>query len=224
MITTEKMARLEKLSWRYGVSTLKLMENAGSGLARVIAERYDLGRYRKRILVVCYHGNNGGDGFVAARHLQKIPKLTVHVAFLGETEKLKAEAETNFERLDPGLLVSFERIDPGSYDIIVDALLGTGTKGRLREPLASAVECINASAAPVVAVDVPTGLNPDTGEWSSPCIDAELIITFHDIKQGLVKAGLENKCIIVDIGVPEAAVDELDEPKNLDKLKTSRRR
>lgn len=214
MITTEGMARLERLSEKYGVSTLRLMENAGSGLARVIVERYELGRYRQRVLVVCYHGNNGGDGFVAARHLQKIPKLTVHVAFLGETEKLKAEAKTNFERLDPDLLVSFERADLESYDIIVDALLGTGAKGPLKEPLASAVRRINASSAHIVAVDVPTGLNPDTGEAAEPTIHAELIITFHDIKQGLVKANLQDKCIIVDIEVPKVAVDELNKLKD----------
>ncbi len=214
MITTEGMARLEKLSEKYGVSTLRLMENAGAGLARIIIERYTLGRSKKRVLVVCYHGNNGGDGFVAARHLQKTPKLTVHVAFLGETEKLKAEAETNFERLDPDLLVSFERTDLDSYDIIVDALLGTGAKGQLKGPIASAVKRINASSAHIVAVDVPTGLDLDTGNTSEPTIHAELIVTFHDIKQGLVKANLEDKCIIVDIGVPEEAADELNEQKD----------
>lgn len=215
MITTEGMARLERLSEKHGVSTLRLMENAGAGLARVIVERYGLGRHRKRVLFVCHHGNNGGDGFVAARLLQRIPKLAVHVAFLGETEKLKAEAETNFERLDPGLLVSLERIDLKNYDIIVDALLGTGAKGQLKEPIASAVRRINASGAHVVAVDVPTGLDPDTGTASEPTIHAELIVTFHDIKQGLVEAGLEERCTILDIGVPKAAADEINEQKDL---------
>lgn len=206
MITTEEMARLEKLSEKHGVSTLRLMENAGEGLARVIAERYKLGQYRKRVLLVCYRGNNGGDGFVAARYLKEIPKLTVHVAFLGETEKLKDEAKINFERLDPDLLVSFDRINLNDYDIIIDALLGTGTKGALREPIASAVRQINASSAHIVAVDVPTGLNPDTGNTSEPTIKAELIITFHDIKQGLIKANLKERCVVIDIGIPKAAL------------------
>ncbi len=202
MITTEEMARLEKLSEKHGVSTLRLMENAGKGLARVIVEHYKLGKYKKCVLVVCYHGNNGGDGFVAARYLQKISKLTVHVAFLGEIEKLKDEAETNFERLDPDLLVNFERITLNDYDVIIDALLGTGTTGALREPIAGAVHKINASDAHIVAVDVPTGLNPDTGEASEPTINAELIVTFHEIKQGLVKSYLKERCVLVDIGIP----------------------
>ena len=206
MITIEEMARLERLSEKQGVTILRLMENAGKGLARVVVERYKLGKYRQRVLVVCYHGNNGGDGFVVARYLKKIPKLIVHVAFLGETEKLKGEAETNFERLDPDLLVNFEHITLNDYDIIIDALLGTGTKGALREPIASAVKKINASGAHIVAVDVPTGLNPDTGETSEPTINAELILPFHDIKQGLIKANLKGRCVVVDIGIPKEAL------------------
>ena len=209
MITTGKMALLERLSVKHGVSTLLLMENAGRGVARVVGERYGLGKEKKRILVVCYHGNNGGDGFVAARYLSKMHRTEVRVAFIGDTMRLKDEAETNFERLDPGLLVSFEGEDLSAYDIIIDALLGTGAKGQLREPLASAVKKINASNAHIVAVDVPTGLDPDTGERAEPCIEAELIVTFHDLKRGLVRAGLAGRSAVVDIGVPQAAVDEL---------------
>ncbi len=209
MITVKEMALLERLSAEHGVSTLLLMENAGRGLARVVEERYGLGKGRKRILVMCHHGNNGGDGFVAARHLAKVPRTEVAVAFIGDTMRLKGKAETNFERLDPRLLVPFGSEDLSRYDIIIDALLGTGATGQLREPLASAVRRINTSGAHVVAVDVPTGLDPDTGERSEPCVEAELIVTFHDLKQGLVKAGLEDRCVVVDIGVPEAAVRKL---------------
>ncbi len=206
MITTDEMVRLEKLSEKYGVSSLRLMENAGFGLSQVIEEKYNLGDGMKKVLFVCYHGNNGGDGFVAARYLGRLPKTKVHVAFLGNTSKLKNEAEANFTRLHPDILVSFDHIKIDKYDIIVDAMLGTGTKGKLRDPLASAVKCINASGAHVVAVDVPTGMNPDTGEKAEQCIEAELIVTFHDIKKGLVKAKLEDRCIIVDIGVPKVAL------------------
>ena len=195
MITSAEMAELERLSEQRGIPPLRLMETAGAALADIIVERF---RPRK-VLVVCYHGNNGGDGFVAARMLQHHVK--VRIAFLGRVEKLRGEALLNYERLDPRLLVSFPSVRLEDYDLLVDAMLGTGAKGPLREPLASAVRAMNASNVPIVAVDVPTGLDPDTGERSDPVIDAELIVTFHDIKTGLVKAGLQERCVVVDIGI-----------------------
>ena len=202
MITTEEMARLDKESEKYGMTALKLMENAGEGVALIVAQRYPPAG-RTRILVVCYHGNNGGDGFVAARHLKSMG-FDVHVCFIGSTDKLKGPALTNFERLDADILVSFDKTTLEDYDVIIDALLGTGAQGALREPLASAVKAINKSGAHVVAVDVPTGMNPDSGETSEPTIEAELIVTFHDVKVGLEKAGLKECCIVVDIGIPES--------------------
>ena len=210
MITTKEMARIEKLSEEHGVPPLRLMENAGFGLAKEIENRYNLGEASRKVLFVCYHGNNGGDGFVAARYLARLPKTKVHVAFLGDTGKLKDEAETNFERLHPDILVSFDHIKLDTYDIIVDALLGTGAKGELRDPIASAVRVMNASGSHIVAVDVPTGLDPDTGEKAESCIDAELVVSFHDIKKGLVEAGLEEKTVIVDIGVPKGALQAVE--------------
>ena len=117
----------------------------------------------------------------------------------GINEKSKA----NFKRIENNqriqILIDPEQIDFNDYDIIIDALLGTGSSGELKEPIASVIEEINNSTAFKVAVDIPSGINPDTGEAANKAINADLIITFHDIKQGLEK--FKDKTIVIDIGI-----------------------
>ena len=197
MITTQEMRRLED---NCGVSKLALMENAGRGIYNVVKEKFpDL--KGKKILIVAYHGNNGGDGFVAARHLFK--ETETDVLFIGDEDRFKKEARVNFKRIEKNemlqVLVDHEDVDFGDYDIIIDAILGTGVSGELKEPIKQVIELINNSKAYKIAVDVPTGLNPDTGEIADDMVNADLIITFHDIKRGLEK--FKDKTIIVDIGI-----------------------
>jgi len=204
MITTKQMKKLEDKSEHFGVSKKQLMENAGKGINNVLKKKFkDL--KRKKILIVCYHGNNGGDGFVAARYLSN--KSTVEVLFIGNERKLKDEASFNFNRIINNHKILFtygsEDLDFNKYNIIIDAMLGTGTKGKLKEPISSVVDKINKSKAYKVAVDIPTGLNPDTGKIIDKAVKADLIITFHDLKTGLRK--LKNKTVIADIGIPEEA-------------------
>lgn len=199
MITLDEMRRLEDEAERKGIPKTELMENAGRAVAELIEKRIDL--KSKRVLVVCYHGNNGGDGFVAARYLMK--KFDVAVAFIGKKEKLTKESLPNFRKLPDRIFVDFDSISLDDFGVIVDAILGTGAQGKLREPILSALHQINSSKAYVVSVDIPTGLDPDTGKYSdSDVVDADLIVTFHDIKAGLVRAGLEQRCVIADIGIP----------------------
>lgn len=204
MITTEQMRNLEDKSEQLGVSKKQLMENAGKGISDELQKKFpDL--KNKKILIICYHGNNGGDGFVAADYLSG--KAAVEVLFIGDESKLKQEGKVNFARIENNckiqILHDFNDLDFNDFDMIIDAMLGTGTQGELKEPIASMLEKINESKAYKIAVDIPTGLNPDTGEVIDKAVNADLIITFHDLKTGL--KDLKDKTVIVDIGIPEEA-------------------
>jgi len=221
MITTEEMKKLED---NCGVSKLQLMENAGRGIFKTIKEISEKQSFsdslsnskfdkkfedikNKRILIISYHGNNGGDGFVAARLLCE--EAETDILFIGDEDKFKEEAAINFKRIENNeriqLFDDFSMIGFDDYDIIIDAMLGTGVEGDLKEPIRSIIDLINESTAYKIAVDIPTGLNPDTGEVIDKAVNADLIITFHDIKQGL--NSFKDKIIIVDIGIKDKAGD-----------------
>jgi NAD(P)H-hydrate epimerase len=202
MITTEQMKALEDKSEQLGVSKKQLMENAGRGISDILIQKFpDINK--KKILIICYHGNNGGDGFVAADYLSS--KSTVEVLFIGDESKLKEEGKTNLKRIENNykmqILHDFADLDFNDFDIIIDAMLGTGTQGQLKEPIASAVDRINSSKAYKVAVDIPTGFNPDTGDIIDKAVNPHLIITFHDLKTGL--EDMQDKAVILDIGIPK---------------------
>ena len=196
MISTQQMKELEN---NCGISKFTLMENAGRGVYKILKDKFDL--KDKKILIVAYHGNNGGDGFVAAHYLSDI--CLVEVLFIGDESQLKEEAQTNYKRiLDNAkiqILYDYGEIDFDYYDIIVDAILGTGIQGTINEPIKSIIHSINNSKAFKLAVDIPSGLNPDTGAIEDIAINADLIATFHDLKPGLEK--YKSKTIIADIGI-----------------------
>lgn len=213
MITIEEMRKLED---NCGIPKVKLMEYAGKGIYEILRKKFVL--KNKKILVVAYHGNNGGDGFVAARYLCN--SASIDVLFLGDEGKLKQEALINYKKIINNPKIQFlnvEDVNFDYYDVIIDAILGTGIEGKLKENISNTIENINNSKAFKVAVDVPTGLNPDTGEVIGKVVDADLIITFHDIKKGLEKfleskipkpfgkseisQKYKNKVVIVDIGI-----------------------
>mgnify|MGYP001594865994 CR=1 FL=1 len=199
MITTQKMKELEEKSLEVGITKQQLMENAGKGISDVIKEKYDI--KNKKILIVCYHGNNGGDGFVSARYLSDIAE--VDVLFIGDEQKLKNSARLNYMKLLHNERIQFvedsELIDFDDFDIIIDAILGIGFYSNLRDDIKDIIQKINDSKAIKIAVDVPTGINADTGAKGERYVNADLIITLHDIKQGLMD--IRDKCVVVDIGL-----------------------
>jgi len=207
MITTIEMRKLEEKAEKNGVSKLVLMERAGEGILKIIEKKYGLDG--KKFLVVCYHGNNGGDGFVVARFLLGL-KEDCNVLFIGDEDRLKKEGLENLDALkfidhNKGIIIrDIDLVDFGKYDIIIDAMLGTGTDGGLSGVIKDSVERINLakemkSEIKVVSVDVPTGTNPDTGKCDGVCVEADLIVCMHDIKKGLV--AYKDKVEIVDIGL-----------------------
>jgi NAD(P)H-hydrate epimerase len=207
-ITSREMRAVELNAEYFGVSLLQLMENAGRNIAQEIAKRFTPD---KRVAVFCGLGGNGGDGFVAARHLSTMGfKVTVilagkakeisHNAALENWKALQflRESVAIHEVYDSALMPNIEA------DVVVDALLGTGTKGRLKPPIQQLVEKINMLNAFKVAVDVPTGIDSDTGEVLGTAVKANLTITFYKAKVGLEKAKeYVGELLVRDIGLPK---------------------
>lgn len=197
MISSQDMRILEAKS---NIPRAILMENAGKAVYQAIKQRFGL--KNKKILVVCYHGNNGGDGFVAARHL--CDEAETDVLFIGDESKLKKEALANFKKIEHNEKIQFvfdDEADFDEYDIIVDAILGIGIQGGLNKEISAIIGDINNSKAYKVSVDIPTGLDPDTGVIIDKCVNTDLVVTFHDLKKGLEK--LQDKTVVADIGLPK---------------------
>jgi NAD(P)H-hydrate epimerase len=186
-----------------GVPSLELMERAVAGLARTIALAAGEGPIR----VVIGKGNNGGDGLVAARLLRE-DGHEVDVLAVGNPDELQGDARANLDRLPGDMPKDF---DPALLDgsgAIVDAMLGTGFEGEPREPVAGAIEAINAADAMVIACDVPSGVNASTGEVIGDAVEADVTATFHGPKVGLyVEPGKTpaGRTEVIEIGIPRSA-------------------
>ncbi|HEX8066013.1 MAG TPA: NAD(P)H-hydrate dehydratase [Thermoleophilaceae bacterium] len=186
-----------------GVPSLDLMERAGAGLARVVAELAGPGPVR----VVAGKGNNGGDGLVCARLLREEGR-EVDVLAAGDPAELRGDARANLERLPGPPPEPFEPDRLAGSAAIVDAMLGTGFEGEPREPVAGAIAAINDAGAPVVACDVPSGVNASTGEVEGDAVRADATATFHGSKIGLhVAPGAfcAGEVRVVEIGIPREA-------------------
>lgn len=193
-----------------GIPRLSLMENAGKAIARQINKMVDNGR----VTIFAGTGGNGGDGFVAARHLLNMG-FTVEVILLAHPSKIRSkEAKKNWEvlekmRISPvplelKIIEDSSQLETLYSAVIVDAILGTGIKGRLREPIRSAIKLINKSEALKVAVDIPSGVEPETGEVLDVAVEADYTVTFHRMKDGLKMADptFTGEIIVSDIGIP----------------------
>ena len=195
MIAPLEMRVLDRNAQYFGVSILDLMENAGKAVAEVA--RTEFGAAGRRVLVLCGTGNNGGDGLVAARHLAKEARVTVLLARSPDQFDTK-EAQTNFERLrEVQILAGLDRSEEAiaEADLLIDALLGIGAQGSLREPFASLVRQVNASGKSVISVDVPSGFGTDV--MMRPAVTVAL----HDTKEGMTPEN-SGRIRIVDIGIP----------------------
>ena len=189
---------MRQLEDNCGIPKIVLMENAGKAIVNVLKEKFDI--KNKRILIVAYHGNNGGDGFVVARRLCN--DAEINVIFVGDESKLKNEALINFKKIENNekiQLLTLEAIDFSDYDIILDAIFGTGIEGEIKDPLATLIKNLNKSKGYKVSVDVPSGINPNTGERANVAFEPDLIITIHDNKKGL--ESFKDKTIVIDIGI-----------------------
>ena len=191
-----------------GVDSLDLMERAGEGLARAAARVAAAAPDRAgRIRVVVGKGNNGGDGLVAARCLRGDGQ-EADVLAVGELEELRGDARANLDRLPGDPPAPFEPEALAGSACVVDCMLGTGFSGAPREPVAGAIAAINAQDRPVVACDVPSGVNASSGEVEGEAVRARLTPSFHGSKIGLhVAPGAfhAGEVQIVEIGIPRGA-------------------
>jgi NAD(P)H-hydrate epimerase len=203
MITSDEMAIVDENAEALGVPRKQLMESSGNAVARAVRAIADPG---DEIALVCGRGNNGGDAFVTARFLSGYD-VTVHL--LGRAETIATGiARENWAALQRAEIDTREVRDAadlalGDPDVVVDAMLGTGVTGALREPETTAAQAINDADATVVAVDVPSGVDADTGESEGVAAEADRVVTFHANKPGL--EALDAEVTVADIGIPEAA-------------------
>lgn len=208
VFTADEMSRADNAAQGLGIPGIVLMERASAGMAREILARFDV----RRALVVCGGGNNGGDGFVIARELHR---AGVEVSVYPTKEGYEGDPATELavlRNLGVGLVDEAcfgERL--AQVDLIVDALLGTGFHGEVREDVASLIRRINASGVPVASVDVPSGVNGSTGEVEGEAVRADLTVCAHAAKAGcVISPGLQHagEVAVVDIGIPPEADTE----------------
>lgn len=207
LLTAEEMGRAERLAIELGTSSLTLMENAGRGVAEEVVRRFPRG---SRVMVLCGQGNNGGDGFVAARTLRE-RGFQVRLALLGKTDSLKPDAKEMARRWDESIEVMTPQSVNG-VDVVVDAILGSGLSAPVNGVIAEIIEDVTARDVPVIAVDVPTGIDATHGDVHGYAFKAAATVTFFRRKTGHLLLPGRLYCgdvRTVDIGIPASVLDEV---------------
>ena len=222
-LSAAEMRKVDRLTTElHGVPSLTLMENAGRSVAEFIARRFPH-LERRRIVVLCGKGNNGGDGFVVARKLREVGSAPA-VYLFASPEELRGDAAVNYKRwvdsggnlkvADVGEGLAAAKAAVGDASIIVDALLGTGARGPVEGLLHTVIEAVNhrRPEQAVVAVDIPSGAQADSGELSGVAVEADHTVTFTAPKIGML-SGRTNQCcgalVVRDIGSPHELIEEI---------------
>jgi len=205
-ITVDQMYKIENKGHDMGFLKKFMMENAGAAAVRRLVNKIE-NMESKTILIFVGLGNNGGDGLVMARHLAGYG-AKVTVILLGTSEQIKTE-ESNWNWSILQKMPSVKLISGNSFefnfnpDVIVDGIFGTGISGNIREPYASAIKYINQTNCYKFAVDVPSGLDPQTGETANIYSKCDMTVTFHKMKQGIPKRkDLTGELFVEKIGIP----------------------
>lgn len=215
-ITSDQMYRIEDNSHNLiGMQRVYMMENAGHGIADFIVNKFKNRLKNEKIVVLCGTGNNGGDGFVASRHLTCYA-ADITVILIGLPSFIRSEeANINWkilEKMDSIKIILGKELSEEiktkiiKADIIIDGIFGTGIKGEIRYPIDHAVDLINSSRAYIVSVDVPSGLDPNTGVVHEKCVKADATVTFHRLKKGLLRNKKYTGIVRLEcIGIPPEA-------------------
>jgi len=211
-VDASSMKRAEDAASAKGISKLLLMESAGKALAGTVGLFYDL-RLKPVVLVVAGTGNNGGDGAAAARHLHG--RASVTVILLGSRDRVKTEEAMlqwrvlsrmeDIKVVEAATAEELHALSPlfDSSQVLIDAIFGTGVKGNVGEPQASAIRMTNDAKALRIAVDVPSGLDSDTGEDHGMVVKADVTVTLHAPKPGLLsRPDVAGRLIVEEIGIP----------------------
>ena len=182
------MKKLEDNTEKIGISKLLLMENAGAGLAKIIINRYNKKKIKK-ILIICGSGNNGGDGLVCARHLLNFAD-TITICLLNTKKTLKThETKTNWKIINNiNQIKTIEFFQNDNF---------------FKEHFTQVIKQVNKKKKHIISVDIPSGLDPATGDIHTNVIKAEVTVTFHKVKKGLQKKkNITGKIIVIPIGIP----------------------
>jgi NAD(P)H-hydrate epimerase len=191
----------------FGVPGIVLMENAGRGIVDLLLSL----QVRGPVVICCGKGNNAGDGFVVARHLDN-QNILVDVLLFARADELKGDAKINYEIIRKSKLsiidcsekIDFSKLAQAAW--IVDALFGVGFSGVVKSPYDDVINAINVSPAKILAIDVPSGLDCDTGEVMSVAVQAHHTATCATLKKGFVVPGAQKfigHVTVIDIGLPK---------------------
>jgi ADP-dependent NAD(P)H-hydrate dehydratase / NAD(P)H-hydrate epimerase len=218
VVSAAEMREIDRLTTeQFGVPSLTLMENAGTAVAKFAQKHFTF----TTVCVVCGKGNNGGDGFVASRKLHEAGKQVSVIILAKSAEELRGDATEMFKKLPVTPLWVSEEAHFGRADLqqalrcdlIIDAILGTGFKPPIKGIAEKAVQLINASSSPVVAIDVPSGVDADNNQPPDPAsnfVHADGVISFTALKPALAFANLATGPIaIAQIGSPEELVSRI---------------
>lgn len=223
--TRQELAEIDRRCERdYGLSTLVLMENAGAGLAGVVLDELDelALNGQPRVLILCGSGNNGGDGFVTARHLHN-ESCKVTIVLLADPESIGGDARTNFEIIEK-MGLPLERGtrgglgEIGGFDVIVDAMFGTGLSRPIEGRAAKAIELLEQhreAGTIVVAADMPSGLDCDSGKPLGPCVVADVTASFVGVKRGFLALDAQQvigRVEVLPIGAPRELTERFGTP------------
>jgi NAD(P)H-hydrate epimerase len=217
MLLSREQARAldQRAMTEYGVPGIVLMENAGRNMAELLRRLHTGGS----VVICCGPGNNGGDGFVMARHLDNAG-IAVRVLLFGSVEQLRGDAAINGHILlrSQVPLLAWPTFAPedlarelAGASWIVDALFGSGLRGPVRSPFDQVIEAINAAGAPVLAVDIPSGLDCDTGRPMGATVRAQHTATVGALKKGFPEAGAAawlGQVHVIDMGAPRRLLAE----------------
>ena len=203
--------QIEENGHQMGFLRKFMMENAGAATTKILVKKFGDVK-SKNILVFAGLGNNGGDGLVIARHLSGYGS-NVTVFLLGEPDNIRSEeCSWNWNLLEKMKSIklltggNLEHLNNLEFDIIIDGILGTGISGEIREPHSSAITFINKSNVFKLSVDVPSGVDPDTGDKNLPHVIANVTVTFHRMKVGMPKRkDVCGEIFVEKIGIPPEA-------------------
>ena len=206
--------QIEENGHQMGFLRKFMMENAGAVAVKRLVEKFGDVK-SKNVIVIAGLGNNGGDGLVIARHLVGYGS-NVTVFLLGKPDNIRSEeCSWNWNLLEK--MKSVKLLSDGNFDLLnnldksditVDGILGTGISGKIREPQASAITYINKSNTFKLSVDVPSGVDPDTGNKNLPYVKADMTVTFHRMKVGMPKrTDVCGEIFVEKIGIPPEAED-----------------